>query len=95
MPRSARPPATSPAVPRPTSRTIRTCGSLRLEGFLVRNYGHLQDELQEFLASHLRSGRVLADQTVIEGFENVVDAFLGMLRGENTGKMTVRVSDPR
>ncbi len=29
--------------------------------------------------------------TVVEGFARVVDAFLGMLRGENVGKMLVAV----
>jgi NADPH-dependent curcumin reductase CurA len=27
---------------------------------------------------------------VVDGFEHIVDAFLGMLRGENTGKIIVR-----
>ncbi|MGK4581387.1 NADP-dependent oxidoreductase [Kitasatospora sp. HPMI-4] len=67
--------------------------SLRLEGFLVRDYGHLQGELEEFLIPHLRSGRVQASHTLVQGLENVVDAFLGMLRGENTGKMIVQTAD--
>jgi len=66
--------------------------SLRLEGFLVRNHRDAQGELEEFLAPHLRSGRVRAEETVVEGFDHVVDAFLGMLRGENLGKMIVQVS---
>ncbi|MDH6578367.1 NADP-dependent oxidoreductase [Kitasatospora sp. MAP5-34] len=69
------------------------CKSLRLEGFLVRNYRSVQDELEGFLVPHLRSGQVLVDETVVEGFDRVVDAFTGMLRGENTGKMIVQVSE--
>ncbi|MBE1490905.1 NADP-dependent oxidoreductase [Plantactinospora soyae] len=65
--------------------------SLRLEGFLVRNYRHLQPELEEFLIPHLRTGRFLVDETIVVGFENVVDAFLSMLAGANTGKMLLRV----
>lgn len=38
---------------------------------------------------HLRSGALPLDVTAVEGFEHVVDAFLGMLRGENLGKMLV------
>lgn len=63
--------------------------SLRLEGVLVANYTHLQQEFEDFLVPHLQSGRVAPDATVVEGFEHIVDAFLGMLRGENTGKMLV------
>ncbi|MFI0721712.1 NADP-dependent oxidoreductase [Streptomyces sp. NPDC021224] len=64
--------------------------SLRMEGFLVSNYRHLQEELYAFAVPHLQSGRLALDETVVDGFEHVVDAFLGMLRGANTGKIIVR-----
>ncbi|MFD4974268.1 NADP-dependent oxidoreductase [Streptomyces sp. NPDC058424] len=64
--------------------------SLRMEGFLVSNYRDLQDELYEFAVPHLQSGRLALDQTVVDGFEHIVDAFLGMLHGKNTGKIIVR-----
>ncbi len=64
--------------------------SLRMEGFLVRDYYELQEELYEFVVPHLQSGRAGLDETVVEGFDGIVDAFLGMLRGENRGKMIVR-----
>ncbi|MER5891273.1 NADP-dependent oxidoreductase [Streptomyces sp. NPDC001941] len=66
--------------------------SLRVEGVMVRNYPHLQDEFEDFLVPHLRSGAVTADATVVEGFDRIVEAFLGMLRGENVGKMLVRAA---
>jgi NADPH-dependent curcumin reductase CurA len=64
--------------------------SLRMEGFLVSNYRDVQEELYEFAVPHLQSGRLSPDETVVDGFEHIVDAFLGMLRGENTGKIIVR-----
>lgn len=64
--------------------------SLRIEGFLVRHHLDLQAELYDFAAPHLRSGRLVADETVTDGFENIVDAFIGMLHGRNTGKALVR-----
>ncbi|MET8860021.1 NADP-dependent oxidoreductase [Streptomyces sp. NPDC004579] len=64
--------------------------SLRMEGFLVSNYHDLQEELYAFAVPHLQSGRFAPDETVVDGFEHIVDAFLGMLRGENTGKIIVR-----
>lgn len=36
-----------------------------------------------------RAGRLASDETVVDGFEHIVDAFLGMLHGENTGKIIV------
>lgn len=64
---------------------------LRLEGFLVRNNLDLRPELLEFLTPHLQSGAVVSDETVVTGIENTVDAFLAMLRGQNTGKMLVQL----
>ncbi|WP_406835022.1 zinc-binding dehydrogenase [Streptomyces sp. AHU1] len=64
--------------------------SLRMEGFLVRNHLDLQEELYEFAVPHLQSDRLALDETVVDGFEHIVEAFLGMLRGENTGKIIVR-----
>ncbi|MFG3510624.1 NADP-dependent oxidoreductase [Streptomyces sp. NPDC047821] len=64
--------------------------SLRMEGFLVSNYRDVQEELYDFAVPHLRSGRLALDETVVDGFEHIVDAFLGMLRGRNTGKIIVR-----
>jgi NADPH-dependent curcumin reductase CurA len=36
-------------------------------------------------------GRVKFAETVVEGIDHAVDAFRGMLRGENTGKAIVTV----
>ena len=66
--------------------------SLRMEGFLVRDYRRVQEELYEFAVPHLQSGRVALDETVVDGFGGIVDAFLGMLRGENQGKIIVRAA---
>jgi NADPH-dependent curcumin reductase CurA len=66
--------------------------SLRLEGFLVREHMDAREEFERFLVPHVRSGRVLVHETVIDGLERIVDAFVGMLRGENTGKTLVRLA---
>jgi NADPH-dependent curcumin reductase CurA len=36
-------------------------------------------------------GKLHYRETVVEGIENNVEAFLGLLRGENTGKMIVKL----
>lgn len=66
--------------------------SLGIEGFLVRDHQDLQEELYAFAVPHLLSGALVADETVVDGFERIVDAFLLMLRGGNTGKVLVRRS---
>ncbi|MET9884476.1 NADP-dependent oxidoreductase [Streptomyces sp. NPDC006430] len=81
----------SPAAPRNLFEVVHK--SLRLEGVLVRHHTNLQEELEDFLVPHLRSGRVGTDTTVVQGIDRTVEAFLGMLRGDNLGKMLVRLDD--
>ncbi|SEO09491.1 hypothetical protein SAMN05216267_101747 [Actinacidiphila rubida] len=85
-------PARPPAAPRNLYDVVHK--SLRLEGFLVRDHRDAQRELEEFAVPHLRSGRMVPDDTVTEGIGSVVDAFVGVLRGSSTGKMIVQVGDP-
>ncbi|MEV6008414.1 NADP-dependent oxidoreductase [Streptomyces sp. NPDC051976] len=81
----------APAAPRNLYDLVHR--SVRLEGFLVRDHRDVQRELEDFAVPHLRSGRLVPDETVVEGIGNVVDAFLAVLRGGNTGKMIVQVGD--
>ncbi|MFE9257262.1 NADP-dependent oxidoreductase [Streptomyces sp. NPDC006879] len=69
--------------------------SLRIEGVLVSNHTNLQEELEDFLVPHLRSGQFASETTFVQGFEHTVDAFLGMLRGANTGKTLVDLTGSR
>ncbi|WP_371615735.1 NADP-dependent oxidoreductase [Streptomyces sp. NBC_00454] len=62
---------------------------LRLQGILVSDHAALQPQFVQDVAGWLRSGQLVADETVVEGVENATEAFLGMLRGDNTGKMIV------
>ncbi|MEU6668751.1 NADP-dependent oxidoreductase [Streptomyces sp. NPDC046727] len=64
--------------------------SLCIEGFLVSGHRDAQEELYDFAVPHLRSGALAPDETVVDGFELIVEAFLLMLRGGNTGKILIR-----
>ncbi|MHC6628422.1 NADP-dependent oxidoreductase [Streptomyces globosus] len=79
---------TEPA-PGPRNLALAIGKRLRLQGVLVGDHAGLQPQFVEDVAGWLRSGRLVADETVVEGIENATGAFLGMLRGENTGKMIV------
>ncbi|MFD0560102.1 hypothetical protein FB566_4095 [Stackebrandtia endophytica] len=65
--------------------------SLRLEGFLVRDYQPVRTELEALLVPHIQSGAITSDETLTDGFDHIVDGFLGMLTGKNIGKMIVKV----
>jgi NADPH-dependent curcumin reductase CurA len=64
---------------------------LRLEGMLVGDHYGLQPAFAAEVGGWLREGKLHVEETVVDGFENTVDAFIGMLRGANTGKMLVHV----
>jgi NADPH-dependent curcumin reductase CurA len=78
-----------PAAPRNLALLIGK--RLTLRGFLVGDHGHLREQFVQEMAGWLRDGKLSYDETVVDGIENAPEAFLGMLRGENLGKMLVRV----
>ncbi|WP_367136878.1 MULTISPECIES: NADP-dependent oxidoreductase [Streptomyces] len=62
---------------------------LRLQGVLVRDHAAMQPQFVQEVGGWVRSGELKYRETVVHGVEHALDAFLGMLRGENTGKMIV------
>ena len=43
------------------------------------------------MADLIAEGKVKTKETVVEGFANTPDAFVGLFKGDNTGKMMVKV----
>ena len=60
---------------------------LTLLGYLVMDHYDLFDEYVAQAVGWLRDGSLRSEETVVHGIENAVEAFLGLLRGANTGKM--------
>jgi NADPH-dependent curcumin reductase CurA len=81
--------------PGPRNMGLLVGRRLTLRGFLVGDHTDLRPEFAETVAGWLRSGELVARETVREGLEEAVSAFLDLLRGGNTGKMVVRLApDP-
>ena len=66
---------------------------LRVRGFIVWDHAHLEGDFMRDVGGWIRSGELKYREDIVEGFENAVGAFQGLLRGENFGKLLVRVSD--
>lgn len=64
---------------------------LTLQGFTVNKYMHLFKEFAEKVGPWVASGEIVFDETVVEGIDNSVDAFLDLMRGANVGKMLVKI----
>ena len=43
------------------------------------------------LAEWIKAGKISIKETIIEGFENIPEAFLGLFDGKNIGKMIVKI----
>ena len=77
--------------PGPRNMFLVVTKRLRIEGFIIRDH---YDRFGEFVAeasAWVRDGRLRYRETVVDGIENAPKAFLGLLRGENIGKMLVKV----
>jgi NADPH-dependent curcumin reductase CurA len=79
--------------PGPRNLSLLVSNRLTLRGFLVGDHGDLRAEFIDTVPGWIASGELVVRETVREGLENAVPAFLDLLRGGNTGKMIVRLSD--
>jgi NADPH-dependent curcumin reductase CurA len=64
---------------------------LRIEGFIVSDH---TDRFRDFVAEvgpWVAAGKIACRETMLDGIEQVPAAFAGLFRGDNTGKMLVRV----
>ncbi|MFC7931052.1 MULTISPECIES: NADP-dependent oxidoreductase [Streptomyces] len=77
--------------PGPRNMALIIGKRLRLQGVLVGDHYDLQEQFVQEVGGWLAAGELKHRETFAEGIENGVDAFLGLLRGDNTGKMIVTV----
>lgn len=81
------------APPGPRNLGLAVGKRLRIQGFLVRDHAHLQEQFRQEMAAWIAEGHVTYRETVRDGVEQAVQAFRDVLTGGNTGKMLVRL-DP-
>src|SRR5262249_37966925 len=63
----------------------------RVEGFLVFRFAERYQQAAAEMAPWVKSGKLKYREDIVEGFENLPKAFIGMLSGDNTGKRLVKV----
>jgi NADPH-dependent curcumin reductase CurA len=83
--------------PSPGLRYLATiiANRVTLKGFIVSDHFDRLPDFQADMSRWISEGKIVVKETVIEGIGNAVAAFLGMLRGENIGKMIVKLGpDP-
>ncbi|XP_077106324.1 prostaglandin reductase 1-like isoform X1 [Ranitomeya variabilis] len=63
---------------------------LRMEGFIVLRWANRYQEGQKELLQWVLEGKVKYHEHITNGFENMPAGFIGMLKGENTGKAIIK-----
>lgn len=67
--------------------------SALMQGFTVGNYANRFNEGAMQLGQWLQEGKLTYRETIKEGFENIPNAFLDLFKGNNVGKLLVKVAD--
>jgi len=65
---------------------------LRIQGFIVWDFASQASDFQRDVSAWIREGRIKYREDVVEGLDNAPEAFLGLLKGRNFGKLLVKVA---
>ena len=82
--------ATEPP-PGPRNLAMVMINRLMLKGFLVSDHSDRLPQFYADMGQWITEGRIKWKETIIEGIENAPKAFIGLFKGENLGKMLVRI----
>lgn len=77
----------------PRVQTTLIKKSALMQGFTVGNFSNRFHEGATQLGKWLQEGKLKYQETIDEGFENIPNAFLDLFKGNNTGKLLVKVAD--
>ena len=65
--------------------------SMLMQGFIVSNYADKFPEGVKQLSEWLKAGKLQYSETVVNGFDQIPQAFMDLFDGKNEGKMVVKI----
>lgn len=77
--------------PGPDNLSNAITRGLTLQGFTIGNHMEHYTEFTSKVGPWVASGELVYDETVVDGIDNAVDAFLDLMKGANVGKMLVKI----
>ena len=79
----------------PSNLFLAITKRLKLQGFIVRDHYQMLNEFQNIMSNWIKQGKMKWKETIVDGLENAPSAFIGLFKGENIGKMIVKIGpDP-
>ena len=67
---------------------------ITVKGFIIfDDYGHRYDEFAKAMSDMMGTGKIRYREQVVDGLEGAPEAFIGMLEGQNFGKLVIKVSN--
>ncbi|HAJ77026.1 MAG TPA: NADP-dependent oxidoreductase [Gammaproteobacteria bacterium] len=78
-------------VPGPNNLMLIVGKKIRINGFIVSDHTNIRSQFLEDMVGWIETGKIKSRETVVEGLDNAVDAFLGLFSGKNFGKMVVKI----
>ena len=74
------------------ARTLLT-KRIKMQGFIIfDDYGDRYGEFLQAMGPWVSQGRIKFREDMVEGLENAPEAFIGLLEGQNFGKLVVRIA---
>ena len=64
---------------------------LTIKGLLVLDWLNRWGDFEKEISEHYRAGRLESRETIVEGLDRAVEAFIGLFDGRNLGKMIVKL----
>ena len=65
---------------------------LTMKGFTVRDWLDRQGEFEKEVGEFFRAGKLNHKETVVEGIDHVIGAFIGLFEEKNIGKMVIKLT---
>lgn len=84
---------TTTGIKGPSNYLSLLVNAARMEGFVVFNYQSRYGEAAREMAGWMMQGKLKSKEDIVEGFQSFPDTLLKLFRGENLGKLMIKVAE--